>query len=157
MRRGRHRSRHARRVIMRVLALCGAADSAHAHGFGQRYDLPLPFWLYLAGAGSAVALSFVLYALFMRGHERMWTYPRANLLHFAIARALTHRSVRLIVRSLALALFLSVVAAGLLGSQSPLKNIAPVMVWAVWWVGMPYLSAMVGNGWALLNPIDTIY
>src|SRR3954467_5011058 len=104
MRRTAQRWRVARSPMLRVLALCGAANSAHAHGFGQRYDLPLPFWLYLAGAGSAVALSFVLYALFMRGHEQTWTYPRVNLLHSAVGRALTHRSVRIVVRSVALAL-----------------------------------------------------
>ena len=27
---------------------------AHAHGFGERYDLPLPLWLYLLGSGAAV-------------------------------------------------------------------------------------------------------
>jgi hypothetical protein len=45
----------------------------------------------------------------------------------------------------------------LFGVQSPLKNIAPVMVWAIWWVGMAYISALLGDLWALVNPLDTLF
>ena len=31
---------------------------SNAHGFGERYDLPVPLWLYITGAGMAVVLSF---------------------------------------------------------------------------------------------------
>ena len=34
------------------------SGNCQAHGFGQRYDLPLPLWLYLSGAALTVALSF---------------------------------------------------------------------------------------------------
>ena len=44
--------------------------------------------------------------------------------------------------------------AGLLGTQSLLKNIAPAFVWALWWVGMTYISALAGD-LSLLNPLDT--
>ena len=42
------------------------APSAGAHGFGQRYDLPVPLWLYLLGAGAAVLLSFVAVGISLR-------------------------------------------------------------------------------------------
>ena len=35
-------------------------SQAYAHGFGERYDLPVPLWLYVGGAGATVALSFVV-------------------------------------------------------------------------------------------------
>ncbi len=38
-----------------------------------------------------------------------------------------------------------------------MKNIAPVMVWAIWWVGMAYISALLGNLWALVDPLDTLF
>ena len=31
------------------------------------------------------------------------------------------------------------------------------MVWVVWWVGLAYVSALVGNVWALINPLKTIF
>ena len=35
-------------------------EGAWAHAIVQRYDLPVPLWYYLAGAGVVVALTFVL-------------------------------------------------------------------------------------------------
>ena len=45
-----------------------------------------------------------------------------------------------------------IVAAGLFGHQSTFKNIAPVGVWVIWWVGLSFVSAFVGNIWTLINP-----
>jgi hypothetical protein len=53
---------------------------------------------------------------------------------------------------LSLALLLVVVVAGLLGDQTPTRNLAPTAIWIVWWVGFAYLSALVGNVWAVINP-----
>src|SRR5437016_5219640 len=55
------------RVTRPVVALGAALAAfwllslpAQAHGFGQRYDLPLPLSLYLLGTAAAVVLSFVI-------------------------------------------------------------------------------------------------
>ena len=37
------------------------------------------------------------------------------------------------------------------------ENIAPLMVWAIWWVGMAYISALLGDLWALINPVNTVF
>ncbi|MBK7331216.1 MAG: hypothetical protein IPI87_01925 [Betaproteobacteria bacterium] len=82
---------------------------------------------------------------------------RLDLTLTAGGRLLAAPGFLLAVRTLAVVLFLIVVAAGLFGVQSPLKNIAPVMVWAIWWVGMAYVSALLGDLWALVNPLDTLF
>ncbi len=133
------------------------AGATHAHGFGQRYDLPVPLWLYLTGAGAAVGVSFLVMVLFYRGSSQPDTCPRINLLTWRIGRVLAHPLMLSICRALATALFVLVVCAGLFGVQTPFKNIAPVMVWAIWWVGMAYISALLGNLWALINPLDIAY
>jgi len=130
---------------------------SHAHGFGARYDLPIPLSLYLAGAGLTVALSFAMLAVFMRGVPVSDEHWRLNLTRTAPGRSLVAPGFLLACRTLAVALYLGVVAAGLFGVQSPLKNIAPVMVWAIWWVGMAYISALLGDLWALVNPLDTLF
>ncbi|MBI4197537.1 MAG: hypothetical protein HY533_00315, partial [Chloroflexi bacterium] len=145
-------------------ALLLSASPAYAHGFGQRYDLPVPLWLYLTGAGAAVALSFLVIALFAQGRPSARGYPTFNLLRPS-AEGLRLRPLRLFVHPLllglarlaAVLLFLLTVAAGLLGDQDPLENLAPTMVWVVWWVGLAYVSALVGNVWALLNPWNTLF
>ena len=131
----------------------GLAEPAQAHAFAQRYDLPLPLWLYLAGAGAVVALSFLLVVVFGTGRGRARTMPRLNLLQTAVGRRLTHPGIVFAVRLLSVALFLLTLAAGFFGAQQePLENILPVMVWVVWWVGLAYISALVGDVWALINP-----
>lgn len=134
-----------------------AAGPALAHGFGQRYSLPIPLWLYLTGAGLTVAASFVMFALLVRRTPSAQDYKRIDLMRLPIGRVLGAPGLLLGLQLLAAGLYLLVIVAGLFGTQSPLKNIAPAMVWAIWWVGMAYVSALFGNLWALVNPLDTLF
>jgi hypothetical protein len=135
----------------------GQAAPACAHAFGQRYDLPVPLGLYLAGAGAAVAFSFVVIGIFFR--DIAWTraYPRLNLLRYPLGRLAAHPLVLFVLKLAAVLLFALVVAAGSLGNQQPLRNIAPTMVWVLWWVGLAVVSAFVGDLWALINPWRTLF
>ena len=45
-------------VWLASVALGGMAGEAVAHGFGQRYDLPLPLLLFIGTGGVMVAASF---------------------------------------------------------------------------------------------------
>ena len=145
---------------LRLLARCTggvvlaavAADTAGAHGFGQRYDLPVPLGLWIAGAAAVVAFSFVAIGLFMRWRPSAARYPRLNLLRWPLGRLVAARRTRLVAQILSLALLLVNVAAGLFGDQTPTRNLAPTAIWIVWWVGFAYLSALVGNIWAVINP-----
>ena len=143
-----------------IAAPAGAALTvpapAAAHAFAVRYDLPLPLWLYLAGAGAAVALSFVVMALVFRRTPWRGGYGRLNLLRFRVCRLLAHRHTLFAVRVAFVAVYLLVIVAGYVGNQNQLRNIAPVMVWVIWWVGLMFVCALVGNLWALINPLDTI-
>src|SRR5438552_1082553 len=65
-----------RRVAGIGLALLLSAGSADAHGFGQRYDLPLPLSFYLFGTAAAVVLSFVVVGIFARHAPGTRSYPR---------------------------------------------------------------------------------
>lgn len=132
-----------------LLAL--GAGEGRAHGLVERYRLPIPLGLYLAGAGAVVALSFAatvpVRRAFGPGH-----HPRLDLLPGPIGDRPAHRLVAVAGRLAAVALLVLVVAAGLLGRQSPFHNIAPVLVWVVFWVGLSFASAVVGDVWALVNP-----
>ncbi|MBI3030606.1 MAG: hypothetical protein HYY64_13945 [Candidatus Rokubacteria bacterium] len=138
------------------LALAGAAP-AGAHGFGQRYDLPVPLGLYLSGAAAAVAFSFLLLGLFLRGAPGVRAYPRVNLLRWPAVRLLAHPVVLISVKVVSVGLFLLFILAGLAGDQHPLRNLAPTLVWVIWWVGLSYVSALGGNLWALINPWRTVF
>ena len=157
---GAHQVGAARRLapILTLVAVAGAAaSSAHAHGFGQRFELPLPLQLYLLGAAAAVALSFVVFALFVRGARGADVRRGRDLLATPLGRLLAHPAVVLSIRLAALALFVVTMLAGLVGNQSPYRNIAPTLVWIIWWVGLAVLAAFVGDLWRLINPWSTLF
>lgn len=124
-----------------------------AHGFGQGYDLPLPLWLYLYGAAAAVLLSFLPLAFLSgKGGRPGSEYPRSDLLRVpGLRRLLGSWLVVAALRLLCVAVFGLVVSAGLFGEQGG-ENVAPVFVWAVWWVGFALFVAFVGNIWPVVNP-----
>ena len=133
------------------------APPAHAHAFAERYDLPLPLWLYLVGAGAAVAFSFVIVAFFIRGHHEVDAYPRVDLLRFRVGRALASSFTVNAIRLVSVGLFVILLYAGFFGNQdNTFENIAPTLVWVIWWVGFAFLSALVGDVWALVNPWKAI-
>ena len=139
-----------------AVAFCAATPAA-AHGFGQRYELPLPLSLYLFGAAAAVALSFVVFGLFLRGSSDPRAGPQVDLLATAAGRVAGHPAIVLTLRLAALALFVVTVLAGLFGDQNPYRNIAPTLVWIIWWVGLAYVAAFVGDVWVLINPWRTVF
>jgi hypothetical protein len=119
--------------------------------------LPVPLWLWIGAAVAAVILSFVLMAAFVTLSHSGTPYPQLDLLRFRIGRALASLFVRRAIQSVAVALLALVVAAGLFGDQTPTRNIAPTLIWIVWWVGFAYLSALVGNVWAVVNPWNALF
>jgi hypothetical protein len=127
-----------------------APAEAAAHAFGTRYDLPLPLNLWLAAAGLTVALSFVVFALALPRAASGAAYPRLALLRL-------HPLVLAALRALAVCLFVVLIAAGLFGTQDPFRNLAPAFVWIAWWIGFTYVSALLGDLWALLNPWKALY
>jgi hypothetical protein len=140
-------------ILILALVLLAPPDQAFAHGFGQRQDIPLPFWLYLFGINAVILATFVMIALSFDEPHAPRRYPRIDLLSVGPLRAvLTNRPFLLGVRLLSVALFLLVVLSGLLGEQVPEYNFAPTFVWIIWWVGLVLFTALVGNVWPLLNP-----
>lgn len=156
--RGPSRKRAA--LTLHAIAAAAAtalATPAGAHGFGQRYDLPIPLSFYLAGVAAAIVVSFVVVGLFVREVPRARAYPRIDLIATPLGRWIASPSVALALKLFVLAAFIITVVAGFGGDQNPYRNIAPTMVWIVGWVGVVYVSAFVGNVWLLVNPWRTIF
>jgi len=128
---------------------------ADAHGFGQRYDLPLPLSLYLFGGAAAVVLSFVVVGLFVRTTPPARDVSQIDLFDHPLGKVVAALGVPL--KLAALVLFAAMLAAGSFGDQNPYRNLAPTLVWIIAWVGLAYISAFVGNVWPLINPWRTVF
>lgn len=124
--------------------------TAAAHSFGERYDLPAPLTYFMAGAAAVVALTFVVAALF--GRARDAAAPSHSLPMGPLLPAL-----RIIARVLGLVLFIATIIAGLYGTRSPEANLAPTLVWIIWWVGLSLMVACVGNLWPAFDPWRTLF
>ena len=156
----RYRCHGFRRIAAAVIALIGVTpfSSAFGHAFGQRFDLPIPLDYYLAGAGGAVFFSFVLVALFARiPLKGIGFYPRIDLMKLRWVRLISHPVSISVIRLLAFSLFLMILVIGFFGPQDPAKNLLPTMVWIIWWIGVAYFCALIGNLWSLINPWNSLY
>jgi hypothetical protein len=130
---------------------------AYGHGFGLRYDLPLPLALWIIGAACAILLSFLVVAIAVRANASVEAPAQPNLLRWQIDNALASPNTRLIAQLLAVAALILVVVAGIIGDQTPTRNLAPTAIWIAWWIGFCYLSAFVGNVWSVVNPWAAIF
>ena len=143
-----------------LFAVAGAVwvHPTYAHGFGERYDLPMPLEYYLAGAAAVVALSFLIITLFMRRAPGSNKYWRLNLLdRRPFATLLRSRLFTVSIELTSVFLFLLVMATGIWGDQRPGSNFSPTFIWIIWWVGMGFCAALVGNLWIATNPWSVIY
>ncbi|MFN3077710.1 MAG: hypothetical protein ABT940_12700 [Alphaproteobacteria bacterium] len=142
-------------VLGALAVLLAWPGEALAHAFGYRFDLPLPVWLFGTGASAAIVASFVVMALVLRRPLADHDFPGLSLLFPGLAPMLTPL-VRLARLAGVVALF-ATIATGLAGTTDVVRNLAPTLVWVLWWIGLAYVSALVGDLWRVLEPWSTLH
>jgi hypothetical protein len=120
-----------------------------AHAIGDVFTLPVPLSLYLAGAGFAVAASFVVSVLVVRPAGAAPSY-RSLPVRAGVASV---ASVGL--QALGLVWWLGTIVSGyFLDLISPLPA---VLFWIGIWAGLPIAAVLVGNPWPSLSPFRTLF
>ena len=125
-----------------------------AHGLGGRVDLPVPRWLFVFGAGTALIVSFVLLSA-------LWKTPRLESRAedpssaTFLQRILTNRVLEWAIRLVSLGLFL-VVAGASFRRVGSTETLGPVVVFVWFWVGLAFVHTLFGNWWATISPFDTL-
>ena len=115
-----------------------------AHGIVGRADLPIPEELFGAAAAAVLVVSFLALAA-------GWSRPRLErvrerpLLRIPVA-------VEVLLGALGVAAFAVVAYAALAGTDSQQGNLAPTAVYVGFWVGVPFLSLLLGDVFRLLSP-----
>lgn len=138
------------------IPLAGSVALVPAHGMGGRTDLPVDPVLAAAGAAAAVAVSFIV---LVKGWPRSrFADPNAGLpLPQAITRVLDARLFVQAVRAVAAAVTVFIVAVAFLGPAETVNNLAPWVLYVVFWVGLVPASLLFGPVWRLLNPLRLLH
>ena len=134
-----------------IISLCFAlvltlfvASSVSAHGFGERYDLPVPLDYFVVGAASTAALTFIIIGFFIRKGKQEYEYPHVNIIFCALAFRI-FKLVGFLLGLLGVCLLGITIVAGLFGTADALDNFAPTFVWIIWWVGFAFFSILIGD------------
>lgn len=134
-------------VAAAVLLAAILPGPASAHAFAQRYDLPLPLWHHLAAAGAVVALSFVAASRIDAGGRFVCSIALA-----AVPKGVAN-PLRGVAQGATLATLALLVTIGFLGPQGDWdSNLLPVAVWVWWWVGLSFVTMVLGPLWRVLDP-----
>src|ERR1700689_2908269 len=129
-----------------VLLSSGAAD---AHMTGVVYNLPIPFWMYGFGASAALALSFLIVGYFVTAKSLARNYRDLELV---VPDNMILRAVLLGLRILSVCALLLTILTGIFGPANPFANFSVTFFWVVFALGFTYLTAPVGDAYAMINP-----
>jgi hypothetical protein len=134
-------------ALLAAVALVPA--TAQAHGISGSADLPIPQWMFAWAAAIVLIASFLALGV-------LW--PRPRLQQPRLRRVLTiPRGVRTLGGLVGVALYCVVVYAAFAGTAVPTANVAPTVVYVAFWVGIPVLSVLLGDVFALLSPWRALY
>ena len=115
-----------------------------AHGIVGRADLPIPTELFGAAAALVLVLSFLALAA-------GWTRPRLeDIPESPLVRV--PRAIELVLGALGVVAFAVTAWAGLVGTDQQTENLAPTAVYVGFWVGIPFVSLVLGDVFRLLSP-----
>jgi hypothetical protein len=128
------------------VALVGTGLITHA--FGERYDSPVPLWMFVLGGAFVVLLSFAL--VYPRSVRASGDPTAAAIEPFPVATPAPVRGV------LAVVVLGLLITTGLVGSQDVPENLLPTAFWLVAWVAMPLLVGLVGDFTPSLNPFAAL-
>jgi hypothetical protein len=133
-------------VLAALAIVLGAPAVAAAHGLSPVYQSPLPLAVYLVGAATTVALSFVLVLA-----RDMRAAPTVDTRILRVPRV-----VRLALRVTGLLGWAWILAQGIAGGSSD-ASVATLFLWVYGWVGVAMLSALVAPVWEWVDPFATLH
>jgi hypothetical protein len=147
--------RRAGKAVL-ALTLAGWSGAASACVLGAVYNLPIPFALYASGAGGALVVSFAVVALVLRAAPA--SGAMRPVAPGRLADSLPAVPVWLVetLRWASVFGLLLTVVTGLFGSPNPLANFNMTFFWMIFLLGLTYLTAVLGDIYALISPWRTL-
>jgi len=121
---------------------------ALAHAFGERYELPLPLWLFVTGGALVVLLSFFLV---LRGSRSLASAAPGSAPD-AAPDTVPPFSYRPVASTLGLLVTVGIAVAGITGTQATAENLAPLFFWVILWIVVPLSCGLLGDWTRPINP-----
>ena len=115
-----------------------------AHGIVGRADLPIPMAWFGVAAAVVLVVSFLALAAGW-SRPRLERVPRRALVRIPLVAEVLLGAAGVVV-------FFVTVYAGLAGTETQSDNLAPTAVYVGFWVGIPFLTLLLGNVFRLLSP-----
>jgi hypothetical protein len=129
-----------------ALAVSAALPApALAHGLVGKQDLPIPRWLFAWAAAIVLVVSFVALATLWKRARWEQDVPTRVLVRVP-------RAVEPVCGAIGVAGFAVAVYAGLAGTKDATTNLLPTLVYVLFWVGVPFASALFGDLFRAFNP-----
>ncbi|MEQ6903391.1 hypothetical protein [Nocardioides sp. YIM 152588] len=124
-----------------------------AHGIGGQADLPIPLGLAVAGAVTALLVSFGVLILAWRTPR--YAVPGGRPAWSWLDRATAAPVTAALARALGMVVFLFAAVTAVAGENS-LTNPFFGIVYVWWWVGLVAASLLLGPVWRAISPMRTI-
>ncbi|HEX4897773.1 MAG TPA: hypothetical protein VFV53_05380 [Candidatus Limnocylindrales bacterium] len=130
-----------------AIALLALPAGVAAHALARSFESRLPLAVYLAGAGGAVALSF----LFVLVRDIRAEPAPAEGRHVRVPGP-----VRIGLKAVGLVAWAWIVVQGIVGGESD-AEVSRLFAWVYGWVGVALVSAFVFPIWTWLDPFTTLH
>ena len=138
-----------KRGLLAALGVAAAAAlalpaTALAHGLVGKQDLPIPRWLFAWAAAVVLVVSFVALAT-------LWPTPRLERVQEKpLLRA--PAVLEVLCGAIGIGAFAATVWAGFAGSQTATANLAPTVIYVIFWVAVPFATLLLGDVFMAFNP-----
>ncbi|HLF61165.1 MAG TPA: hypothetical protein VI980_08310 [Acidimicrobiia bacterium] len=136
-----------------LLLVLLSPGTAFAHGIGGRLDLPVPVTYFVAAAGFVVVASFVALAV-LWPEPRLQDGPRYEPARLTVPR----RGLLPLMGVVGLCFVIGQLMIPFFGLEvdTTRPSIAPVLVWVVFWLVVPFAGAVIGDWYTDINPWRTL-
>ena len=117
-----------------------------AHTFGERYELPIPLYLFVIAGVAVVGLSFVL--VLRRGGTPLPAVAAADTVPPA--------DLNPVAALVSVVVLLGVAVIGLTGTQEVSDNLTPNVFWILTWIAVPLSCGVLGDWTRPVNPFANL-
>jgi hypothetical protein len=149
------------RAVLFFVLTCLLPDAAQAHSFEVPYVLPIPLWIYMYACMAMLVISFAAIGYYFATPVAV-TLPAPSSSRGGVKSGVNDysgavgRSTVLALRTGAVGLLLLTIAAGFIGTKDPMVNINMTLFWVVFLLGFAYLTAIIGDVFAIISPWEAM-